>query len=60
MNDREYKIDLYGFEAWLRSDRNLSDRTINGYMDRMAMLIYTAKVKREGAYTFRKQCVRMS
>lgn len=37
MDDREYKIDLYGFEAWLRSDRNLSDRTINGYMDRMAM-----------------------
>lgn len=37
MDDREYEIDLYGFEKWMRSDRNLSDRTINGYMDRMAM-----------------------
>lgn len=37
MNNREYKIDLYGFEAWLRSDRDLADRTVDTYVDNMAI-----------------------
>lgn len=37
MSDKEYEIDLYGFEAWLRSDRDLADRTVEHYVDNMAM-----------------------
>lgn len=37
MNEKEYEIDLYGYEKWLRSDRELSDRTVDSYVDSMAM-----------------------
>lgn len=37
MSDKEYDIDLYGFEKWLRSDRDLADRTVEHYVDNMAM-----------------------
>lgn len=36
MDDREYQIDLYEFEAWLRSDRDLSARTVETHIDNMS------------------------
>lgn len=47
MNDKEYEIDLYGFEKWLRSDRDLAERTVDTYVDNMAMY----KRKFEGIFS---------
>lgn len=48
MDNREYEIDLYGFERWLRSDRELADRTVDSYVDNMAMY----KRKFDGIFSF--------
>lgn len=47
MNDKEYEIDLYGFEKWLRSDKDLADRTVETYVDNMA----TFKRKFDGVFS---------